>query len=63
MVFPNTTAYRWIKYEAPPGSYGRVVELEFYDKEQKLTGQFSCSFPHEGWRHAIDGYIESIYNG
>ena len=30
LLFPNTKRYRWIRYEAPPGSYGIVAEMEFY---------------------------------
>ncbi len=45
--FANTKLYRWIRYEAPPGSHGNVAELEFYAGEKLLPGKTFGSF---GWR-------------
>jgi CubicO group peptidase (beta-lactamase class C family) len=44
--FPNTKAYRWIRYEAPPGSYGMVAEMEFYFGKRKGHGRMFGSL---GW--------------
>ena len=44
--FANTTPYRWVRYEAPPGSHGNIAELEFYSGESKLRGGgFGSSAP------------------
>jgi len=48
LTFTNTKRYRWIRYEAPPGSYGNVAELEFYSGQRRLLGQTFGSF---GWRN------------
>lgn len=45
--FANTKRYRWIRYEAPPGSHGNVAEVEFYSGERLLPGRTFGSF---GWR-------------
>jgi hypothetical protein len=45
--FPNTKLYRWVRYEAPPGSYGNVAELEFYAGAKLMPGRTFGSF---GWR-------------
>ena len=37
--FENTTAFRWVRYEAPAGSHGNVAELEFYAGEKKPEGR------------------------
>lgn len=56
--FENTTPYRWLRYEAPPGSHGYIGELEFYAGDQKLTGiGFGSSIflgPGSHWRGAFD---------
>jgi len=49
----NTKPYRWIKYEAPAGSYGRVSKLEFYDGERRLSGDPFGSFGAD-WRRALE---------
>src|SRR5579871_5960592 len=33
--FENATPYRWVRYQAPPGSYGAVAEVEFYAGDRK----------------------------
>ncbi len=30
VTIPNATAYRWVRYLAPSGSYGNIAEMEFY---------------------------------
>src|SRR5690349_9514755 len=37
--FPNKKVYRWLRYEAPPGSYGKVAEIEMYAEDKKLSGK------------------------
>jgi hypothetical protein len=60
----NTTPYRWIAYAAPPGSHGRIAEVEFYSRERKLFGEpFNAFSPHAASRYATDGDIKSYYNG
>jgi hypothetical protein len=44
--FDNSTPYRWVRYEAPPGSRGNLAELEFYAGETKLRG---AAFGTRGW--------------
>jgi CubicO group peptidase (beta-lactamase class C family) len=36
--FPNQTPYRWIRYEGPPGSHGKIAEIEFYSGDANMTG-------------------------
>src|SRR5258708_1198233 len=38
LVFSNSKLYRWLRYDAPPGSHGCVAELEFYSGTKKLDG-------------------------
>ncbi len=38
MKFDGKRPHRWIRYEAPPGSFGRIGKLEFYAGERKLGG-------------------------
>ncbi len=49
--FANAKPFRWIRYEAPAGSFGRISKLEFYAGDKKLTGQVIGS-PYETglWR-------------
>ena len=57
-VFSNNKLYRWLRYEAPPGSHGSLGELEFYSGERKLDGyRFGTigDVQGRGWRYAFDG--------
>ena len=38
LEFPNKKPYRWIRYEGPAGSHGKVAEIEFYSGDKNLTG-------------------------
>jgi hypothetical protein len=64
LALPTTTAYRWLRYEAPPGSYGRVAEIEFYAKDQKIGfGNFG-SLGHRDARAymmGIDGKTDTYF--
>ncbi len=55
LTFPNTKAYRWIQYAAPPGSYGQVAKLIFYSGDHQLTGDPVGSFPLGAERVTLDG--------
>ncbi len=57
ITFPNARLYRWIRYEAPPGSHGMVAELEFYAGKRLLPGKTFGSFGWHGlhnWPRAFD---------
>ncbi len=49
----GATAYRWVRYEAPPGSRGNIAELEFYAGEKKLRG-VGFGSPGGNWKTALD---------
>jgi hypothetical protein len=58
LIFSNNKLYRWLRYDAPPGSYGNVSELEFYSGTRKLDGMRFASVGERdghGWRLAFDG--------
>jgi len=57
LVFSNNKLYRWIRYDAPPGSHGSLAELQFYSGDRRLDGfRFGTIGEHEGrgWRNAFD---------
>jgi Chitobiase/beta-hexosaminidase C-terminal domain/Fn3 associated len=56
--FPNEKVYRWLRYEAPAGSFGRMAEVEFHAGERKLNGQGYGTIgeqPGRAWTRALDG--------
>lgn len=58
LFFPNNKLYRWLRYDAPPGSHGSLGELEFYAGDHKLDGfRFGTigELKGRGWRYAFDG--------
>ncbi|EDY21218.1 hypothetical protein CfE428DRAFT_1511 [Chthoniobacter flavus Ellin428] len=58
LVFPNNKLYRWLRYDAPPGSHGSLGELEFYSGARKLDGfRYGTigDLNGRGWRYAFDG--------
>jgi hypothetical protein len=58
LVFSNNRLYRWLRYEAPSGSYGNVAELEFYSGTRKMDGLRFATIGERngrGWRFAFDG--------
>lgn len=64
----NTTPYRYVKYYAPPGSYGAVAEVEFYSGEVKLDGEgfgTAGSFESQGTTFdlALDADTASFFQG
>ena len=55
LSFPNTTPYRWIKYLAAPGTYGRIGKIEFYADEQKLKPfEVDSGYDANQWSKALD---------
>lgn len=66
LKFPNRRLYRWVRYEAPPGSRGNIAELEFYSGERKLTGAGFGSpgflAPGRHWKAAFDKNPDSFFN-
>ncbi|MEI9893537.1 MAG: chitobiase/beta-hexosaminidase C-terminal domain-containing protein [Chthoniobacter sp.] len=58
LFFPNNKLYRWLRYDAPPGSHGCLAELEFYSGPRKVDGYRNGSIGDSkgrGWRFAFDG--------
>lgn len=58
LFFPNNKLYRWLRYDAPPGSHGCIAELEFYTGARKLDGYRYGTIGDlkgRGWRFAFDG--------
>lgn len=38
LSFDGQRPHRWIRYEAPPGSFGHICKLEFYAGQKRLGG-------------------------
>jgi hypothetical protein len=66
LSLPNTAPYRWIRYEAPPGSHGNIAELELYAGQQKITGRgfgtIGSVAPGGAWNAVFDGKTETWFN-
>ena len=39
LTFANKKPYRWIRYEGPRGSFGRISKVQFFAGDEKLSGQ------------------------
>jgi len=65
LSFPNTKPYRWVRYEAPAGSYGNVAEMEFYAGDRKLFGSPYGSIAQRetgsSYPRAIDGKTDTVW--
>ena len=64
----NATAYRYVKYYGPPGSYGAVAEVEFYAGAVRLGGQgFGTAVDPGGvgspFQNALDGNLDTAFLG
>ena len=62
---PATKTYRWIRYEAPPGSHGNVAEIEFYSGNHKLTFPIFGSVGNRDLRtfaKAMDGNVNTWFD-
>ncbi|MEP6671254.1 MAG: chitobiase/beta-hexosaminidase C-terminal domain-containing protein [Chthoniobacter sp.] len=58
LFFSNNKLYRWLRYDAPPGSHGCIAEMEFYSGKRKVDGYRYGSIGDlkgKGWRFAFDG--------
>ncbi|MDR3406195.1 MAG: chitobiase/beta-hexosaminidase C-terminal domain-containing protein [Chthoniobacter sp.] len=65
LTFSNTKLYRWLRYEAPPGSHGDIAELEFYSGEKLLPGKTFGSFGWNGlhnWPRAFDKSTDTYFD-
>jgi len=58
LQFDGRRPHRWIRYEAPPGSYGHVGKLEFYAGPRRLGGPGFGSIggkqPGRDWPRVFD---------
>jgi len=76
LSFPNRKVYRWLRYEAPAGSYGKIAELEFYSDARNLRPEsgtpgnsfgtctsFSNPRPAKpnGWYSALDKQTDTWF--
>ena len=58
LVFSNNRLFRWLRYDAPPGSHGSLAELEFHAGTRRLDGLRFAAIGERngrGWRFAFDG--------
>ncbi len=66
LTFENHEPYRWVRYEAPPGSRGNVAEVEFYSGSRKLSGggfgSPGSQPPGGHWKTALDGKLDTFFN-
>lgn len=68
LTVAEPTAYRFIKYEGPPGSHGAVAEIEFRAGDRVLTGEpfGTAGAKDDGdttFPKALDGSTETFYAG
>ncbi|WP_247235810.1 PA14 domain-containing protein [Telluribacter sp. SYSU D00476] len=67
--FSNSTSYRYVRFVAAPNSAGELVELEFYNGGQKLSGTVfgsSGNFnndPKYSFQRAMDGAVGEMWHG
>lgn len=55
LSFANEKPYRWIRYEAPAGSYGKISKLEFFAGDKKLAGGLIAPpFGKNQWNSVIN---------
>jgi len=65
LTFPVKKYYRWIRYEAPPGSYGNVAEVEFYEGNNKVGFGTFGSLGQRNFRpyqFAMDGKTDTYFD-
>ena len=68
LVLPAPALYRFLKYEAPNGSWGNIAEVEFYARNEKIQG---TPFGNTGSRNdsgrdfskAVDGDVATFFDG
>ncbi|WP_461099670.1 T9SS type A sorting domain-containing protein, partial [Telluribacter humicola] len=67
--FGNTASYRYVRYVSAPNSAGELVEIEFYNGSQKLSGTVfgsSGSFNNDSkysYQRAMDGVVGEMWHG
>jgi len=66
LVFPNKKPFRWLRYEAPNGSYGVIAEIEFYSGKRKIPlpknfGSFGWVKVGQAWGAGIDGNPNTFF--
>lgn len=59
LTFDGQRPHRWVRYEAPPGSFGHICKLEFYAGQKRVGGPGFGSIgakpgPHD-WPRVFDG--------
>jgi chitobiase/beta-hexosaminidase-like protein len=62
----SATPYRYVKYYAPPGSFGALVELELYRGDERLSGAGFGTAPapeQGGFATALDGRTNTSFQG
>lgn len=68
ITLPEPVYFRYVKYEGPPNSHGRVAEIEFYNGDRQLRGE---PFGTNGSRddngnvfgRALDGDVTTYFEG
>ena len=60
----NHKVYRWLRYVGPPGSFGKIGEVEFYSGIRKVSGPGAAygsvgKFAPHSWQQAFDGKPET----
>ncbi len=59
MSFDGKRPHRWIRYEAPPGSFGHISKLEFYAGQRRLGGpgfgSIGAKSGGRDWPRVFDG--------
>jgi len=68
LVLAAPVLYRFIKYEAPNGSWGNVAEVEFYAGDQKIHGTpFGTTGSRDNagrdFAKAMDGDLSTFFDG
>ncbi|HWA97732.1 MAG TPA: FN3 associated domain-containing protein [Pirellulales bacterium] len=54
LKFANDRPYRWIRYEGPPGSFGRVMKIEFFAGDKRIEGQVIAPFSRREWMRVVN---------
>jgi hypothetical protein len=66
LSWEGETAYRYVKYYAPPGSFGAIAELELFSGAERLDGVGfgTAPAPERGnFASALDGEADSTFQG
>jgi chitobiase/beta-hexosaminidase-like protein len=66
LSWQGETAYRYVKYYAPPGSFGALAELQLFSGDERLDGAGfgTAPAPERGnFASALDGDADSSFEG